>query len=96
MGSTIGTSWASGTPYTVNSTLLNGIDGFELDGVGLLNGFAGSSNTGFSVAAGDINGDGIPDILIGVNRWSGPYIFFGHKNSINNPWPTTAYSLGGL
>jgi hypothetical protein len=50
----------SGTPTTLNSTFLNGINGAEFDGA------AGASLTGNSVAAGDVNHDGIADIIIGA------------------------------
>ena len=72
-----------------------------------LNGYNGSDFTStvpVNAAAGDINGDGIPDLIFGAstmtvngNANAGEvYVVFGHKNSINNPWPTSAFNLNGL
>ena len=54
---------AGGWPTTMSLSTLNGTNGFELDGVNV-----GMSlvQAGASVAAGDINGDGKADIIIGV------------------------------
>ena len=70
---------ASGFAPTVNLDALNGNDGFTLEGIGL------DDETGYSVStAGDINGDGYADILIGApgaNDSAGAvYLIFG-KNS---------------
>jgi DNA-binding beta-propeller fold protein YncE len=64
------TATASGTPLTVNlssrslddATFINGTNGFRLDGDTTW------YLTGSSVAAGDINGDGKADIIIGANQ----------------------------
>jgi hypothetical protein len=71
------TGTASGMPLYVtpalNSAFLNGINGIELDGMG--------GNMGLSVAAGDVNGDGIADIVIDApiaNAGTGSvYVVFG-------------------
>lgn len=58
------------------------IPGFRIDGVP-----AGAA-AGSSVAVGDVNGDGIPDLLIGV-PWGATggvvYVIFGTKNGFPNP-----------
>ncbi len=55
-----GASWASLTPALLNSTLLNGTNGAEFDNATSRHNYIGSS-----VAAGDFNGDGIADLVIG-------------------------------
>ena len=79
----------------------------NISAAGWLNGYNGSDFTTTVpayAAAGDINGDGIPDLIFGAssmtvngNANAGEvYVVFGHKNSINNPWPTSAFNLNGL
>ena len=47
---------------SINLSSLNGTNGFRLDGV------AAGDASGFSVAsAGDVNGDGYADLIIGAN-----------------------------
>lgn len=46
-------------PATIDITLLNGTDGFRLDGL-LANDYLGSTVS----SAGDVNGDGIDDLII--------------------------------
>ncbi|HSH04226.1 MAG TPA: cadherin domain-containing protein, partial [Anaerolineae bacterium] len=67
---------------TLNLSSLNGINGFRIDGA------ATFDRSGFSVSsAGDINGDGIDDLIIGANgadpngNYSGSsYVVFGSVN----------------
>ena len=56
---------AQAFPPNINLSSLSGADGFRLDGV------AASDYSGRSVsAAGDINGDGIDDLIVGAYRAS--------------------------
>jgi prepilin-type N-terminal cleavage/methylation domain-containing protein len=56
-----GTAWSSNILLnTGGANILNGTDGFRLDGV------SASDAVGTSIATADINGDGIPDIIIGA------------------------------
>ncbi len=76
------------TPF--NLTNLNGNNGFMLNGLNV------NDNSGNSVSeAGDINGDGIADIIIGAfNANSGAgqsYVIFGSKSGF-----TTIFNLGDL
>ena len=70
---------ASGFPAMVDLALLDGTDGFRIDGE------AAHDESGKSVSsAGDFNGDGYGDMIIGIHRWHGEsdttasaYIVFG-------------------
>ncbi|CAN5503338.1 integrin alpha [soil metagenome] len=69
---------ARGFAATLNVSNLNGANGFEIRGVGARDDY------GLSVsAAGDVNGDGFDDILIGALRadlYAGAgYVIFGHR-----------------
>lgn len=74
------------TPFSANTALesVNGTNGFRLDGA------MSRDRAGTSVsAAGDINGDGIVDLIIGAccryDRPGGSYVVFGK----NTPFPAT-------
>jgi len=57
---------AAGFDATLNLAALNGVNGFRLDGLGVM---GTNDNSGRSVsAAGDVNGDGYADIIIGAPR----------------------------
>ncbi len=91
-------AWTNQTTLTPGSNPLDGVHGAEFDDA------VGGDNMGTSIASGDVNGDGISDIITGAPRTTvgsnsnagAVSVIFGHKNTTNNPWPTTAYSLGGL
>ena len=74
---------SSGFAASLNLSSLNGTNGFRLDGV------AAGERSGTAVsAAGDVNGDGIDDLLIGAPRagpngviWAGSsYVLFGNSS----------------
>lgn len=73
-------------PFALNT--LNGSNGFTLDGE------SGNDRSGFSVSrAGDINGDGIDDLVIGApdaesngtSRTGKGYVVFGSSSAFPNP-----------
>ena len=78
--------------YTIDTTLLNGTTGTEFDG-------AGEYGAGFSVAVGDVNGDGIADIIISapgaspnnVTQAGSVYVVYGHSGS----WGASSPGGGG-
>ena len=79
---------ATGLPNPFNLSDLNGSNGF------VLNGEAAGDRSGISVSgAGDINGDGIDDLIIGASRadpngsYSGrSYVVFGSDTGLPNPF----------
>ena len=88
---------ASGLPSPFNLSSLNGLNGF------VLNGEAAADYSGVSVsAAGDINGDGIDDLVIGAyradpnsnSRAGRSYVVFGSDTGLPNPLNLS--SLNGL
>ncbi|MBF0626690.1 MAG: FG-GAP repeat protein [Magnetococcales bacterium] len=73
---------ASGFASTLDLSTLNGSNGFRLDGVS-----AGSGNGGAVSSAGDVNGDGLHDLLVGAQgagvggTYSGAsYVVFGQTS----------------
>jgi FG-GAP repeat len=72
----------TGLPDTLNLSALNGNNGFAINGI------AGRDLSGFSVSgAGDVNGDGIDDLIIGTfstisegtTNAGQSYVIFGNK-----------------
>ncbi len=53
-----GTAWAASNSLNTSSAVINGTNGFRLDGN------AASESTGNSIAVGDANGNGYPDIIV--------------------------------
>ena len=70
-------------PMTFDVETLNGTNGFYMTGV------VGNNDP---IATGDINGDDIPDLLIGDDHYTanagGIYVIFGHKDPSHTYWPT--------
>jgi len=87
-----GSTSLTSTPYDLTSSgaLINGTNGFQINGI------TNKSLTGFAVAAGDFNGDGIADILIGAPSWNtnnmigNVYALYGHKSPWINPFNLSA------
>lgn len=102
-GTKCGGTWVTPCPATITNSaaLLNGTTGAEFDGT---SGTPYGDLAGTSVATGDINGDGIADLMVGgpYSSLSGAaysgsvFVYFGHRQTPTNPWPTTPYNLGGL
>ncbi|PTQ87734.1 integrin alpha [Nitrosomonas ureae] len=76
---------ASGFSAAMDLSSLNGSDGFRLDGVA-----ANDTSGGAVSAAGDINGDGFDDVIIGAHRadsngeYSGSsYVVFGKSSGFS-------------
>ena len=78
-------------PASLDLSILDGTNGFRLNGVAAfdLSGFAVSS-------AGDVNGDGLADLLIGAdcaapngNDSGASYVVFGRNTAQTGPFPAT-------
>lgn len=88
---------AGGFGPSLDLTALDGSNGFRIDGVATVTGGFGSS----VAAAGDFNGDGFGDVVIGAggasgfpDRPSSSYIVFGRASSFAAEF--SAASLGGV
>jgi FG-GAP repeat len=87
-----GKSFGDGFVSSIELSNLNGSDGFRLDGS------APEARSGSSVAAaGDVNGDGLDDLIIGAYRAQGgdgrSYVMFGYSGGLGN---FSALSLSAL
>ncbi len=74
----------NGAAYVIfgGPSLSNGLSGVALDGT---NGFRlsnGGRNTGGTVISGDVNGDGLTDLIIGADTGGRTNVVFGHTG----PW----------
>jgi hypothetical protein len=84
-------------PAVVNVTGLDGTNGFGISGV------ASGDVFGTSVATGDVNGDGIVDIIIGAISAAGAqstsgcaYVFFGHTGTFPSFYYAGALGSNGI
>jgi hypothetical protein len=64
---------ASGFPKQINVSSLDGVDGFRIDGA------TASAESGWSVAAGDVNGDGVADVIISARGIAKTFVVFGRR-----------------
>lgn len=72
-------------PSVLDLSTLDGTNGFRLDGE------AGGDRAGIAVSgAGDFNGDGFADVIVGVDKQSAAYVVFG------GPGGLPSLSLGAL
>lgn len=83
-------NYSTGTSYVVFSSgediaatfdlsTLDGINGFKI------NGLYASEENGYSVSgAGDVNGDGIDDLIIGANAGNSNYVIFGSTDAFSS------------
>ena len=81
---------AGGFPPSIDLTSLNGFDGFRIDGVNLL-GEAGRAVS----AAGDVNGDGFDDLIVGAQLATGDKVSSGAAYVIfGGPFTVAAVQVG--
>ena len=90
-GKTATWGWRGNVVLNTGAELIDGTQGSRLDGV------TSGDSAGYVVATGDINGDGVKDVIIGAhtarNSHTGSvYIYNGRASG----WPNPNYSLGGL
>jgi hypothetical protein len=76
-------------PFTVDS-LLNGANGFKFTSAGVFDSSLGLSVT----SAGDLNADGISDILVGTGSINASYVVFGSRVLHTNPFNADALLNG--
>lgn len=88
---------SSGFNSVVNRSDLTELDGFAIGGAALFD------RTAFAVsAAGDVNGDGVDDIIIAtptapdLSRRGKSYVVFGRSSSDGSAFPQTLASINGL
>jgi hypothetical protein len=80
---------SGGSPATIDLSALSGNDGFKLSGV------VAESLSGHTVsAAGDINGDGVDDLIIGARAGPG-YVVFGKTSGFASTVELSATALNG-
>ena len=79
---------------------LNGVNGFRLDDVNSVDN--GGDMAGLSVAVGDINGDGMADIIIGMYPGGGaggpgnPYVVFGARSFLRGSYTLDNNATTGI
>ena len=88
-----------GLPHPLDLSALTGaVDGFRIDGA-VENGQLGAS----AGAAGDVNGDGIADVIVGAPGESAAYVIFGRNGSgfadslgVSNLDGSNGFRIGGV
>jgi Ca2+-binding RTX toxin-like protein len=87
---------ASGFAANIDLATLDGTSGFRLSGA------AAGNRSGFSVAsAGDVNGDGVADVIVGALGANASYVLFGHASgfaaniNLGSLDGTTGFRLSG-
>src|SRR5262245_31995730 len=83
-------------PANINLSSLDGTTGFKLSGA------AANDNSGRSVAsAGDVNGDGFADVIVGASLAGASYVVFGQASgfaaniNLGSLDGTTGFKLSG-
>ncbi len=72
--------YQNGYPGSIDISNFNATIGFEIYGQ---SGYGGSSNIVSSV--GDVNGDGIDDVIVGSTVAGNTYVVYGHQNGYPGP-----------
>ncbi|MBD2535525.1 FG-GAP repeat protein [Nostoc flagelliforme FACHB-838] len=87
----------SGFDASFDLSTLNGTSGFAINGINV------DDNSGFSVSnAGDVNGDGLDDLIIGTRDASESYVVFGSKGGFDASFDlstlngTNGFTINGI
>src|SRR5207244_2162332 len=75
--------------YSTTSRMCGGQEGFRIDGQ-TNNGYAG-----YSIAHGDVDGDGIQDLVIGARGEKATYVIFGSTLDFSNPLLLNGTAIDG-
>ena len=78
------------------STVAAGSGGFVINGSNAINTLGGTIPTAFVSGAGDVNGDGLADLIIGLYNVSKVYVVFGKSTTSAVDLSTIAAGTGGF